>query len=85
MSSACYLSASSADGAARIERGPALLAGKPVVKGTRITVELILRELADGKSVSDIVAAFPGVTPEDVRAALAYAADVLCRHAPGDV
>jgi uncharacterized protein (DUF433 family) len=54
------------------------MAGKPVIKGTRITVELILRELADGKTVSDIVDCYPRLTTEDVRSALAYAADFIC-------
>ena len=79
MSSACYLSSlSPADGFERIARDPAVLAGKPVIKGTKITVELILRELAEGKSPAEVVAAFPRLTIEDVRAALAYAADIIC-------
>lgn len=79
MSSACYLSSTfGADGHARIERDPAILAGKPVVRGTLITVELILRELAAGKSVGEIVEAYPRLTSDDVRSALAYAADMVC-------
>ena len=64
----------------RIERDPAVMMGKPVVKGTRITVELILRECARGGSVDEIVDAYPRLTGEDVRAALAYAADYLSRE-----
>ena len=79
MSSACHLSSKSpADGFTRIERDPAILAGKPVIKGAMITVELILRELADGKTFADIIDAFPPLTMDDLRSALAYAADVIC-------
>lgn len=79
MSSACYLaSISPADGFTRIARDPTIMAGKPVIKGAMITVELILRELADGKSFSEIIDAFPPLTMDDVRSALAYAADFIC-------
>ena len=54
-----------------------LMLGKPVIKGTRITVELILKKLSEGASTSDIVAAYPSVSPEAVNAVLAYAADVI--------
>jgi uncharacterized protein (DUF433 family) len=49
--------------------------GKPTIKGTRITVEHILRMAAAGNSETDIVDAHPHISVEDVRAALAYAAD----------
>ena len=79
MSSACYLSSmSSADGFTRIERDPAIMVGKPVIRGTRITVELILRELADGKTFCDIIDAYPRLTKDDVQSALAWAADFIC-------
>ena len=79
MSSACYLaSMSSADGSARVVRDPAVMVGKPVIRGTRITVELILRELAAGKTVADIIDFCPALTIDDVQSALAYAADVIC-------
>ncbi len=67
-----------ADGHARIERDPAVMAGKPVVRGTRITVELILRELAAGKTACEIVHSYPRLTRDDVQSALTYAADVVC-------
>lgn len=51
--------------------------GKPIVKGTRITVELILRECARGAPVEEIVDNYPRLTEEDIRAALAYAADYI--------
>jgi uncharacterized protein (DUF433 family) len=79
MTSACHLaSKSTSDGLARIVRDPGILAGKPVIRGTRITVELILRELAAGKTASDIIETFPPLTMDDVRSALAYAADFIC-------
>jgi len=61
----------------RIKRDPAVMFGKPVIVGTRITVEHILRCLASGDSEEDIVADYPPVTIEDIRAAQAYAADFM--------
>jgi uncharacterized protein (DUF433 family) len=61
----------------RIERDPSVLAGKPVIRGTRISVDLILREVAAGLSFADIVEAYPRVTQEDLQAALAFAADFV--------
>ena len=57
----------------RIERNPAIMFGKPVIKGTRITVELILRNLAAGKPFVEILVAHPHLTIEDVYAAEAFA------------
>ena len=53
--------------------------GKPCVKGTRITVELILRKLGAGHSFADLLEAYPHLTKHDLRAALAFAADHM-RH-----
>jgi uncharacterized protein (DUF433 family) len=64
----------------RIERDPAVMMGKPVVKGTRVTVELILRECARGAPTAEIIDAYPSLTAEDIHAALAYAADYLSRE-----
>jgi uncharacterized protein (DUF433 family) len=61
----------------RITIAPDVMRGKPVIRGTRITVDLILRKLADGARESDILDAYPHLTIEDVRAALTYAADVV--------
>jgi len=61
----------------RIEINPQILAGKPVIKGTRISVELILRMLSQGISVEEILKEYPHLTEEDVKAALAYAAEAL--------
>ena len=60
-----------------IESDPGVLAGKPVVAGTRITVELILEKLAAGETVEQILEAHPRLTVEGVRAALAFAASAL--------
>lgn len=57
----------------RIIQDPAILVGKPVVKGTRIPVELVLEYLANNPSFDDLFADFPRLTMEDVRACLAYA------------
>ena len=61
----------------RITSDPSVLVGKPCVKGSRITVELILRKLGAGRSFADIVQAYPHLTEDDIRAALAFAADYL--------
>ena len=61
----------------RIERDPAVMTGKPVIRGTRIPVDLILREAAGGRSISEIADGHPRLTAEDVKAALAYAADFI--------
>jgi uncharacterized protein (DUF433 family) len=61
----------------RIEINPKIMLGKPVVRGTRITVELILRKLSEGAKEEEPLAAYPHLKPEDIRAALAYAAGAL--------
>lgn len=61
----------------RIVLDPAVLAGKPVVRGTRLAVEFVIGLLADGWSEAEIIANYPGLTHEDIRACLAYARDVL--------
>jgi len=65
----------------RIEIDPSVMLGKPVVRGTRVPVELLLRKLAEGAAVEDLLDAYPRLTPEDVRAALAYAADTIAHEA----
>ncbi len=62
---------------ARITSDPNVMMGKPCLKGTRITVELILRKLGAGRSIADLLKAYPQLTEEDVRAALAFAADYM--------
>ncbi|MBC7294099.1 MAG: DUF433 domain-containing protein [Thermoleophilia bacterium] len=51
--------------------------GKPVIKGTRIPVELILRKLGEGATVEDLLDGYPSLSREDIQAALAYAAKTL--------
>ncbi len=61
----------------RIVATPTIMLGKPCIKGTRITVELILRKLGAGSSFADLLDDYPHLTEEDLRAALAFAADYL--------
>lgn len=61
----------------RIEINPAVMLGKPVIKGTRITVELILDELASGYSTEDILKAHTHLSQQDILAALHYASAVM--------
>ena len=56
---------------------PAVMMGKPVIKGTRITVELILEKLAAGETVEQLLEAHPRLTREDIQAALSFAAETL--------
>jgi uncharacterized protein (DUF433 family) len=58
----------------RIEINPAVMLGKPVIRGTRITVELILRKLAEGETERELLEDYPHLTAEDIRAAIAYGA-----------
>jgi uncharacterized protein (DUF433 family) len=64
----------------RITRDPSIMMGKPIVTGTRLTVELILRECARGATVDEIVENYPSLSGEDIQAALAYAADYLSQE-----
>lgn len=61
----------------RIASDPAVLAGKPVVKGTRISVELILGWLANGWTYEQILASYPHITREDILATLAFAGEMM--------
>ena len=61
----------------RISANPAVMMGKPCIKGTRITVELILRKLGAGRTFADLLEAYPHLTEDDFRAALAFAADYM--------
>jgi uncharacterized protein (DUF433 family) len=64
----------------RIETDPNVMLGKPVIRGTRIPVELILRKLSQGASETDLLGAYPRLTKEDIQAALAYAADLIAHE-----
>ena len=59
----------------RIEINPKVMLGKPVIRGTRITVEIILKKLSQNVSVEDILRDFPTLTQKDIKAAFASDAD----------
>ena len=61
----------------RITIDPTVLAGKPVIRGTRLAVDLILSLLGQGWSESDLLRNYPGLAHEDVAACLQYASEVL--------
>jgi uncharacterized protein (DUF433 family) len=61
----------------RIEINPNVMLGKPVIRGTRIPVELLIRKMSEGATVEDLLDAYPRLSREDIQAALAYAADVV--------
>jgi uncharacterized protein (DUF433 family) len=65
----------------RVVIDPEILLGKPVIKGTRIPVSLILNLLANGAANSEITTDYPDLTDEDIYAAIAYAADHIDREA----
>jgi uncharacterized protein (DUF433 family) len=58
----------------RIVRDPHIVGGEPVLKGTRVTLRTILASLAEGATTAEILADFPTLSEEDVRAAIAFAA-----------
>ena len=64
----------------RVEINPKVMFGKPVIKGTRITVEHILRKLAGGMTVQEILTDHPHLVPDDIYAAAAFAADYLAQE-----
>jgi uncharacterized protein (DUF433 family) len=64
----------------RIEINPATMLGKPVIKGTRIPVELLLRKLGEGASERDLLDAYPNLIVDDIRASMTYAADALAHE-----
>ena len=69
----------------RIEIDPNVMMGKPVVRGTRITVELVLRKLSEGATETDLLNAYPRLTQADIQAAMRYAADALAHEEIGIV
>jgi uncharacterized protein (DUF433 family) len=66
--------------ARRIEVNPRIMLGKPVIRGTRITVELLLRKLSERATHAELLDAYPRLTREDIRAAIAYAADTVAHE-----
>jgi uncharacterized protein (DUF433 family) len=61
----------------RIHVDPAVLAGKPVIKGTRLSVEFVVGLLAQGWSEAEVLRNYPGITAEDILACLGYAHEVI--------
>lgn len=64
----------------RISINPKVMVGKPVIRGTRIPVELIVRMVAQGIPFADILSEYPRLTAEDIRAALLFAADSVANE-----
>lgn len=64
---------------ARISQDPKVMVGKPVIRGTRISVELILRLLGNGHTVEELAASYR-IEPDDIRACQSFAADYLAEH-----
>ena len=64
----------------RVDINPKVMLGKPVIRGTRITVELILRKLGEGATSQELLEAYPHITQEDIQAAITYAADTLAHE-----
>jgi uncharacterized protein (DUF433 family) len=63
--------------AERIEANPGVMLGKPVIRGTRVPVELILRRISEGATEEALLASYPHLTLDDLRAAVAFAADTI--------
>jgi uncharacterized protein (DUF433 family) len=61
----------------RIVSDPAILSGKPIIKGTRISVELIMEWIASGAARDDVVKAYPQLSPDDVAQAILYSAKAI--------
>ena len=61
----------------RIEMNPEIMGGKPVIRGPRVPVELVLRKLGAGMTTDEIIADHPRLTGDDIRAARAFTADYL--------
>jgi len=64
----------------RITSDPNVMLGKPIIKGTRITVDLILKKLSEDLTVDQILEAYPHLSREDVLAALSYSAEVISKE-----
>ena len=65
----------------RIEVNPAVMFGKPVIRGTRLTVEMIVRELEDGMSIEEMLSEYPRLTAEGIEAAKIFAEKYMTRSA----
>jgi len=69
----------------RITANPQIFSGKPIVRGMRISVELILSLLAQGETLDEILTDYPDLEPDDIRACLAYAHAVIARDTLDEV
>ncbi len=63
-----------------IEAQPDIMLGKPVIKGTRITVEFILKKLSEGATIEQLVVGYPALNRESILAAISYASDVIANE-----
>ncbi len=68
--------------ASRITADPAIMAGAPAIRGTRVTVSVVLGQLAAGSTVEELLADYPSLTRDDVLAALAFAAETMPQERP---
>ncbi len=64
-----------------LEANTNVMMGKPVIKGTRITVEIVLKKMAEGASVNDIKTMYQGLSSEQIQACIEYAYDVIANEA----
>ena len=63
-----------------IKANPDIMLGKPHISGTRITVEIIIKKLAEGTEINELLKAYPQLKKDDILAALSYSADVLSKE-----
>lgn len=63
-----------------IESNVNIMLGKPVIKGTRLTVALVLQKLSEGATINELINAYPSLTPVAINAVLAYASDVIANE-----
>jgi uncharacterized protein (DUF433 family) len=64
-----------------LEAKSGVMLGKPVIKGTRITVEQILKKLSEGATANDVIEMYPGINKQQINACLEYAYDVVANEA----
>jgi uncharacterized protein (DUF433 family) len=64
----------------RIEYNPSIILGKPIIKGTRIGVEQIIRKLAEGASINDILVSYPQLVEQDILASLNFASELIANE-----
>lgn len=63
-----------------IVRNPDIMLGKPTIKGTRITVELIMRKLAGGYTIEELMSSYPHISADQIHSVFEYAADVIANE-----